>query len=174
MAFPANAQASFCKFKPLSSDCMHAASSAQVYACRLHLHKVASDMLVNSLGLSAAVICLKLFSVSGLTIPLLAGRRAGLWTVIPCQLIVMIGLDIVYCVTAGRSMRFLYQQTCHGWREHTCTSFGLSLWIVIFAIIQIFLSMVCPSRTGHLVMYGICTCCIHPPLFSSKSLYCIV
>ncbi len=71
-----------------------------------------------------------------------AGPRAGLWTVIPCQLIVMIGLDIVYCVTAGKSMQFLYQHTCHGWREHTCTSFGLSAWIVVFAAIQMILSTV--------------------------------
>jgi len=70
------------------------------------------------------------------------GPRAGLWTVIPCQLIVMIGLDIVYCVTAGKSMQFLYQHTCHGWREHTCTSFGLSAWIVVFAAIQMLLSTV--------------------------------
>ena len=75
------------------------------------------------------------------------GPRAGLWTVIPCQLIVMIGLDIVYCVTAGKSMQFLYQHTCHGWRDHTCTSFGLSAWIVVFAAIQMLLStvsFVCP------------------------------
>ena len=70
------------------------------------------------------------------------GRRAGLWTVIPCQLIVMVGLDIVYCVTAGKSMQFLYQHTCHGWREATCTSFGLSAWIVVFAAIQMILSLV--------------------------------
>ena len=71
-----------------------------------------------------------------------AGKRAGFWTVIPCQLIVMIGLDIVYCVTAGNSMRYVYQHTCHGWRQHTCTSFGLSAWIVVFAGIQMLLSIV--------------------------------
>lgn len=71
-----------------------------------------------------------------------AGPRLGLWTVIPCQLIVMIGLDIVYCVTAGKAMQYVYQHTCNGYRSHTCTSFGLSAWIVIFAIIQMFLSMV--------------------------------
>lgn len=71
-----------------------------------------------------------------------AGRRAGLWTVIPCQLIVMVGLDIVYCVTAGKSMQFLYKHTCHGWRQGTCAPFGLSAWIVVFAAIQMILSMV--------------------------------
>lgn len=75
-----------------------------------------------------------------------AGRRAGLWTVIPCQLIVMIGLDIVYCVTAGKSMQYLYHHTCPGWREGTCAPFGLSAWIVIFAVIQMILSMVSPMH----------------------------
>ncbi|KAL3153488.1 hypothetical protein ABBQ38_011819 [Trebouxia sp. C0009 RCD-2024] len=69
------------------------------------------------------------------------GRRAGLWVVIPCQLIVMIGLDIVYCVTAGKSMQFLYHHTCSGWRQGTCAPFGLSAWIVVFAAIQMILSM---------------------------------
>lgn len=71
-----------------------------------------------------------------------AGPRLGLWTVIPCQLIVMIGLDIVYCVTAGKAMYYVYQHTCDGYETHTCRSFGLSCWIVIFAVIQMFLSMV--------------------------------
>ncbi len=71
-----------------------------------------------------------------------AGPRLGLWTVIPCQLIVMIGLDIVYCVTAGKAMYYVYQHTCDGYETHTCRSFGLSCWIVIFAVIQMLLSMV--------------------------------
>lgn len=70
------------------------------------------------------------------------GPRLGLWTVIPCQLIVMIGLDIVYCVTAGKAMYYVYQHTCDGYETHTCRSFGLSCWIVIFAVIQMLLSMV--------------------------------
>lgn len=54
----------------------------------------------------------------------------------------MIGLDIVYCVTAGKSMQYLYHHTCSGWREGTCAPFGLSAWIVVFAGIQMILSMV--------------------------------
>ena len=73
---------------------------------------------------------------------LIAGPNLGLWVVIPCQLIVMIGLDIVYCVTAGKAMYYVYQNTCNGFQTHTCTSFGLSAWIVLFAIIQMVLSMV--------------------------------
>ena len=37
------------------------------------------------------------------------GKHAGYWTVIPCQWIVMIGLDIVYCVTAGKSMKYVWR-----------------------------------------------------------------
>ncbi len=54
----------------------------------------------------------------------------------------MIGLDIVYCVTAGKAMYYVYQHTCDGYETHTCRSFGLSCWIVIFAVIQMLLSMV--------------------------------
>ena len=66
----------------------------------------------------------------------------------------MIGLDIVYCVTAGKSMQFLYHHTCHGWREATCAPFGLSAWIVVFAAIQMILSMV-----GGLAVF--CCCFVH-------------
>ena len=61
----------------------------------------------------------------------------------------MIGLDIVYCVTAGKACYYVYQHTCNGFETHTCTSFGLSAWIVLFAIIQMILSMVrfCPPVT---------------------------
>ena len=82
-----------------------------------------------------------------------AGPKLGLWTVIPCQLIVMIGLDIVYCVTAGKAMYYVYQHTCDGYETHTCRSFGLSCWIVIFAVIQMFLSMV--SSADHPVLHFI-------------------
>ncbi|KAK9806916.1 hypothetical protein WJX72_007358 [[Myrmecia] bisecta] len=64
------------------------------------------------------------------------GRKAGLWIVIPFQLIVMVGLGIVYSVTGGQSMRAVYQMTCG---EPNCTPFGLSAWIVVFAAIQLIL-----------------------------------
>jgi amino acid permease len=63
------------------------------------------------------------------------GQRAGLWIVIPFQLIVMIGLGIVYCVTGGQSMHAVYQLTCN----QPCAPFGLSAWIVVFAAIQLLL-----------------------------------
>eukprot|EP00891_Asterochloris_glomerata_P003664 jgi/Astpho2/3664/Aster-07865 len=68
------------------------------------------------------------------------GKHAGYWTVIPCQWIVMIGLDIVYCVTAGKSMKYVWSHTCHAHSDGSCTSFGLSAWIVVFAAIQICLA----------------------------------
>ena len=49
------------------------------------------------------------------------GQRLGLWLVIPCQLIVMIGLDIVYCVTGGKAMQYVFHHTCSA----PCPAFGL-------------------------------------------------
>ena len=66
----------------------------------------------------------------------------------------MIGLDIVYCVTAGKSMQFLYKHTCHGWRQGTCAPFGLSAWIVVFAAIQMILSMVNSASCCQWVSYS--------------------
>jgi amino acid permease len=69
------------------------------------------------------------------------GRKWGLWIVIPCQLIVMVGLNIVYCVTAGKSLRYVWVHTCHKHGlSNTCDSFGLSAWIVVYAASQILLS----------------------------------
>lgn len=65
------------------------------------------------------------------------GQRLGLWLVIPCQLIVMIGLDIVYCVTGGKAMQYVFDATCG---PNHCVSFGLSAWIVVFAAISMCLS----------------------------------
>ncbi len=107
----------------LKAQCCHARCqpSSKMQLCNLHSR--------NRSHQAARVCCF-------------AGPRLGLWTVIPCQLIVMIGLDIVYCVTAGKAMYYVYQHTCDGYETHTCRSFGLSCWIVIFAVIQMFLSMV--------------------------------
>lgn len=66
------------------------------------------------------------------------GQKLGLWLVIPCQLIVMIGLDIVYNLTGGTAMKYVYQQTC----SQPCRSFGLSAWIVVFAAIQLILAQI--------------------------------
>ncbi|KAA6424802.1 MAG: Lysine histidine transporter 1 [Trebouxia sp. A1-2] len=100
-------------------------------------HNVTAMVGAGVLGLPNAMVRTLMTAMS-----LYTGPRLGLWTVIPCQLIVMIGLDIVYCVTAGKAMYYVYQHTCDGYETHTCRSFGLSCWIVIFAVIQMFLSMV--------------------------------
>ncbi|KAL0052974.1 hypothetical protein WJX82_010701 [Trebouxia sp. C0006] len=59
------------------------------------------------------------------------GKTAGLWAIIPFQLIVMIGLDIVYMVTGGSSLHQAYK--LFGGTQ----SFGLSAWIVVFAATEL-------------------------------------
>ncbi|KAL3139320.1 hypothetical protein ABBQ38_003657 [Trebouxia sp. C0009 RCD-2024] len=59
------------------------------------------------------------------------GKTAGLWAIVPFQLIVMIGLDIVYMVTGGSSLQQFYI-LCGG-----TASFGLSAWIVVFAATEL-------------------------------------
>jgi amino acid permease len=63
------------------------------------------------------------------------GPKLGFWMVLPCQLIMMVGLGIVYSVTGGNSLYRIYHLYYPG------TPFGISLWILIFGICQIFLSL---------------------------------
>jgi len=88
----------------LKAQCCHARCqpSSKMQLCNLHSR--------NRSHQAARVCCF-------------AGPRLGLWTVIPCQLIVMIGLDIVYCVTAGKAMYYVYQHTCDGYETHTWSLF---------------------------------------------------
>jgi len=82
---------------------------------------------------------------------LAAGPKLGFWLVLPCQLIMMVGLGIVYSVTGGKSLYRIYHLYYPG------TAFGISLWILIFGICQVFISLVrsacscCP-----------CSCCLRP------------
>ncbi len=65
------------------------------------------------------------------------GPKLGLWIVVPQQLIVQVGVDIVYMVTGGTSLKKFYGLVCKGHcplRNHT------SLWIVIFGSVHFFLS----------------------------------
>ena len=48
------------------------------------------------------------------------GQRLGLWLVIPLQLVVMIGLDAVFCVIAGNALKYVWHATC----SEPCPSFG--------------------------------------------------
>jgi amino acid permease len=65
------------------------------------------------------------------------GPKLGLWIVVPQQLIVQVGVDIVYMVTGGKSLQKFYTLVCKGkcnLKPHT------SLWIVIFGSVHFFLS----------------------------------
>ena len=60
-----------------------------------------------------------------------------------------VGLNIVYCVTAGKSLHYVWIHTCHKHGlSNTCDSFGLSAWIVVYAGVQILLSQVRVSALG--------------------------
>lgn len=56
------------------------------------------------------------------------GEKLGLWIVVPQQLMVEVGVDIVYMVTGGTSLRQFHRLVCKD-----CKGFGLSAWIVVFA-----------------------------------------
>jgi amino acid permease len=65
------------------------------------------------------------------------GEKLGLWIVVPQQLIVQVGVDIVYMVTGGRSLQNIYILLCKG----SCPlSPHISLWIFIFGSVHFFLS----------------------------------
>ncbi|KAL3691117.1 hypothetical protein R1sor_004768 [Riccia sorocarpa] len=65
------------------------------------------------------------------------GEKLGLWIVVPQQLIVEVGVDIVYMVTGGESLRRFHDLIkCPGTAtnpEESCGHLSLSLWIIIFA-----------------------------------------
>ena len=42
------------------------------------------------------------------------GEKLGLWIVVPQQLIVEIGVDIIYMVTGGSSLQKIYNIACNG------------------------------------------------------------
>ncbi|KAH6558999.1 hypothetical protein KP509_1Z032700 [Ceratopteris richardii] len=63
------------------------------------------------------------------------GEKLGLWIVVPQQLMVEVGVDIVYMVTGGTSLKQFHDLVCHD-----CKSFGLSAWIVVFAAPHFLLS----------------------------------
>lgn len=65
------------------------------------------------------------------------GEKLGLWIVIPLQLIVEVGVDIVYMVTAGKSLQHAYVITCSG----DCPlKSNIVVWIAIFAVVQLLLA----------------------------------
>ncbi|XP_031498260.1 lysine histidine transporter-like 6 [Nymphaea colorata] len=64
------------------------------------------------------------------------GPKLGLWVVLPQQLIVQLGCDIVYMVTGGKSLEKFADIISSG----AGTQFRQSFWICIFGAIHVFLS----------------------------------
>ncbi|KAF9601869.1 hypothetical protein IFM89_023788 [Coptis chinensis] len=64
------------------------------------------------------------------------GERLGLWIVVPIQLIVEVGVDIVYMVTGGKSLQKVHKLLC----KEPCKDIKLTYFIMIFASCHFFLS----------------------------------
>ncbi|KAL6624735.1 hypothetical protein ACP70R_032056 [Stipagrostis hirtigluma subsp. patula] len=64
------------------------------------------------------------------------GDKLGLWIIVPQQLIVEVGTDIVYMVTGGQSLKKVHDLLCAG----RCKDIRLTFWIMIFAAVHFPLS----------------------------------
>ena len=71
-----------------------------------------------------------------------AGPKLGKWIILPPQLIVMIGLGITYTVTGGSSLHNFYTIVCSKNAMGECHSAGLSVWIIVFSALHLFLIQV--------------------------------
>lgn len=65
------------------------------------------------------------------------GPKLGLWIVVPLQLVVEVGVDIVYMVTAGKSLEHAYSITCG---NHCALQDNIVFWIFLFALVQLVLA----------------------------------
>lgn len=63
------------------------------------------------------------------------GERLGLWIVVPQQLIVEVGVDIVYMVTGGKSLMKFHDLVCP-----SCKPIKQTYWIMIFASVHFVLA----------------------------------
>lgn len=63
------------------------------------------------------------------------GPKLGPWVVVPQQLIVQVGCDIVYMVTGGKCLKKFMEMACSN-----CTRVRQSYWICIFGSLHFFLS----------------------------------
>ncbi|GAB2226568.1 hypothetical protein Droror1_Dr00022378 [Drosera rotundifolia] len=63
------------------------------------------------------------------------GPKLGPWIVLPQQLIVQVGCNVVYMVTGGKCLKKFMEIVCTD-----CTSLRQSYWIIIFGGIHFFLS----------------------------------
>ncbi|AQK78449.1 Lysine histidine transporter 2 [Zea mays] len=64
------------------------------------------------------------------------GERLGLWIVVPQQLVVEVGVNIVYMVTGGTSLKKFHDTVC----GDSCTDIKLTYFIMIFASCHFVLS----------------------------------
>lgn len=62
------------------------------------------------------------------------GPKLGLWIVVPQQLIVEVGINIVYCVTGGKSLKKIHDLV------RPEQNMKLSFFILMFGGLQLFLS----------------------------------
>ncbi|XP_050221634.1 lysine histidine transporter 1-like [Mercurialis annua] len=63
------------------------------------------------------------------------GKKLGLWVVVPQQLIVEVGVNIVYMITGGKSMKKVHDLLSTNGKDIKTTYF-----ILIFALVHVFLS----------------------------------
>ncbi|XP_009412996.3 lysine histidine transporter 1-like [Musa acuminata AAA Group] len=63
------------------------------------------------------------------------GDKLGLWIVVPQQLVVDVGVDIVYMVTGGKSLKKFHELVCPD-----CTPIKQTYFIIIFASVHLVLS----------------------------------
>ncbi|XP_016496864.2 lysine histidine transporter 1-like [Nicotiana tabacum] len=64
------------------------------------------------------------------------GKKLGLWIIVPQQLIVEVGVDIVYMVTGGQSLKKFYDLVC----KKDCKDIKLTYFIMIFASVHFVIS----------------------------------
>ncbi|KAJ0972374.1 hypothetical protein J5N97_020333 [Dioscorea zingiberensis] len=65
------------------------------------------------------------------------GEKLGLWIVVPQQLMVQVGVNIVYMVTGGKSLKKFHDVVCS-----SCKSFKLTYFIMIFGSVHFVLSQI--------------------------------
>lgn len=64
------------------------------------------------------------------------GEKLGLWIVVPQQLVVEVGVDVVYMVTGGKSLKKFHDLVC----SKPCKDIKLTYFIMIFASVHFVLS----------------------------------
>ncbi|XP_027336524.1 lysine histidine transporter 1-like [Abrus precatorius] len=63
------------------------------------------------------------------------GEKLGLWVVVPQQLMVEVGVNIVYMITGGKSLKKIHETLCDG-----CKPIKTTYFIMMFSCIQFILS----------------------------------